>query len=260
MGTDIRQIYRSAWIFARACPLLFLVPVIVEAAQHVVELNAGMYLGEAGARAAEQDPLRLRFGFAKTLAILLPTYWFTRFVLFGHDPARARSVEWPAIGLWLVIFALSAADMAWSLFGPPLSDLLGLQGTSATSFAIAEGVLTQIVAIYLSVWITAWPLGNARLGPIRSVRIMHGSFWYTVGLMIAGVLPLMAVHYAIAIVAVVWAPPVLDWALMAADAILVGYLALTLTGASIYAARHAADRKGVDLVPEEDLRPAAQAA
>ncbi|HEV2596974.1 hypothetical protein [Sphingopyxis sp.] len=72
MRTDIASIYRGAWAFAFACPLLFLIPVLVEFAQHVVEWRAGMYDGIAGAKAAEADPLRLQFGFAKTLAILLP--------------------------------------------------------------------------------------------------------------------------------------------------------------------------------------------
>lgn len=78
MKTDIQAIYRHAWAFARLCPLLFLVPVLAELAQHVVEWQAGMYDGIAGAKAAEADTLRMQFGFAKTLALLLPGYWFMR--------------------------------------------------------------------------------------------------------------------------------------------------------------------------------------
>lgn len=93
MKTDIADIYRSAWAFALACPLLFLIPALVEFAQHIVEWQGGMYDGIADAKAAETDPLRLQFGFAKTLALLLPSYWLSRYILFGNDAARARRIE-----------------------------------------------------------------------------------------------------------------------------------------------------------------------
>jgi hypothetical protein len=78
---------------------------------------------------------------------------------------------------------------------------------------------------------------------------MNGSFWYALGLFVAGFVPLMIPHYGLAIVAVVWAPPGLDWALMIADSLVVGFLALTIAGSSALAARRAARRKGVDLMP-----------
>ena len=238
MWRDIKAIYRDAGRFALAFPLLFLIPVFVEMVQHVVEIQAGMYLNEAGAKAAEGDPVRLWFGFAKTLAIGLPSYWFVRYLLIG-DPARA-------IGLWLVVFALSAIQAWWSLFGPDLLAPLGLDGPIADA---ATGIVLQVAMIYLTVWTVAWALGNARIGPIRSVAIMNGSFWYALGLFVAGFVPLMIPHYGLAIVAVVWAPSGLDWALMIADSLVVGFLALTIAGSSALAARRAARRKGVDLTP-----------
>jgi hypothetical protein len=245
---DIADVYRSAFAFVLACPLLFAIPALVEFAQHVVELQAGMYVSEAGARAAEADPLRLQFGFAKTMALLLPGYWFTRYVMFGHDPRRAARIEWPAFGLWLVIFVVSAAEIGWALFGPSPGELLGAEGTAATGLSAGRAVLSQIVLIYLSALVVAWPLGNGAIGPIRSAAIMHGSFWYAIALAIASLLPLMALHYALAIVAVIWLPVGLDWTAMAIDSLLVGYLALTLTGGGVYAARRAAGRKGVTLL------------
>ena len=245
MWRDIKAIYRNAGRFALAFPLLFLIPVFVEMVQHVVEIQAGMYLNEAGAKAAEGDPVRLWFGFAKTLAIGLPSYWFVRYLLLG-DAARAVRIEWPAIGLWLVVFALSAIQAWWSLFGPEFLAPLGLDGPIADA---GTGIVLQVAMIYLTVWTVAWALGNARIGPVRSVAIMNGSFWYALGLFVAGFVPLMIPHYGLAILAVVWAPPGLDWALMIADSLVVGFLALTIAGSSALAARRAARRKGVDLTP-----------
>lgn len=249
MWNDIRQNYASALAFALACPLLFLVPVVVEMAQHVVELLAGMYAGEAGARAAEADPLRLQFGFAKTLALLLPGYWFVRYLLFGNDAARARAVEWPAAGLYAVIFVLMAIQFWLSLFAPSLPELVGLAGGAATALSVVKAILLQVMAIYLIAWLVAWPMGNASIGPVRSFAIMHGSFWYAIGLFVAGFLPLMLLHYALAIAAVLWLPDWLDWAAMIIDAIVVGFLALTMAGANALAAQRAAARKGIALKP-----------
>ena len=139
MWADIKAIYRNAGRFALAFPLLFLIPVLVEMAQHVVEIQAGMYLNEAGAKAAEGDPVRLWFGFAKTLAIGLPSYWFVRYLLLG-DAARAVRIEWPAIGLWLVVFALSAIQAWWSLFGPEFLAPLGLAERRVRGDLALQGV------------------------------------------------------------------------------------------------------------------------
>ena len=237
--SDTKAIYRHAAAFAVACPLLFLIPVVVEMVQHVVELRGGMYVDEAGATAAEVDPLRLQFGFIKTLALYLPGYWFVRYVMLG-DPARAARIEWPAFGLWLVVFAFGAVQMWWGLFGPDTADLLDVEGQAATAVAVGTAILSFVVQIYLMVWSVGWAIGNRAMTPLRSLAIMHKGFWHAVGLTLTGMLPLMVVHYGLAIAAVVVLPPALDWAAMVLDSIVVGYLALTLTGSSVFAALHAA--------------------
>ena len=163
MKTDIASIYRSAWAFAFACPLLFLIPALIELAQHVVEWQGGMYDGIAGAKVAEADPLRRQFGFVKTLALLLPGYWFTRYILFDRDSARAMRIEWPAVGLWAILFALLGLQQWWSLFGPPFTGLMGLTGTTAQWTGYALMLLSGVAGLYFTAWAVAWPLGNASI-------------------------------------------------------------------------------------------------
>ena len=254
MKTDIKTVYSSAWALAFACPLLFIFPVLVELAQHIVEWRAGMYDGIAGAKAAEGDLLRLQFGFAKTLALLLPGYWFTRYILFGRDAARAARIEWPAVGLWLILFALNGVQQWWALFGPSLTGLIDLSGTAAQWTGYALVLFGTVAGIYFTAWIVAWPLGNAAIGPIRSIRIMTGSFWRTVLLLLAGILPLMIAHYVLSFGAIL-APAFVDLPLLLLDALVVGLLALTMAGSNAVAARHAAAVKGCDLRPEP-ARPA----
>lgn len=251
LRSDAAEIYRSSWAFMLACPVLFAIPVIVEMAQHIVELRAGMYLDESGALAAEADPVRMQFGFAKTLALLLPGYWFTRFVLFDGDAARARRAEWPSIGLWLAIFSLMAVRTWCSLFGPSLADMIGIAPSLATPFAMGVGIAEAVLMLYLAAWLVAWPLGNGRIGPVRSFAIMRGSFLHALALFVVGFLPLMILHYGLAIAAVLWLPAALDWVAMAFDSLVVGMLALTMTGATATAARTAALRKGVNLLPDK---------
>lgn len=244
---DVRDIYGSAWAFAFACPLLFLVPVLFEFAQHVVEVKSGLYLSLDAAKAAENDPSRMLFGFWKTLAISLPTYWMYRYVVSGRDAAYARRFDPKAVLLWAVLFVPLVIGLNWlTLFGPPLGSVLGLEG-SAESWA--KGVLTllqTIGGVYLAAWLVAWSQGNSDIGPLASFRIMNGSFWRTVALIVAGVVPLMALHYAGLLA--IGRPQAVVWALMTFDSLVVGFLALTMFGANAVAARSAAARKGVNLM------------
>ncbi len=216
-------------------------------AQHVVELQAGMFVNEAGAVIAESDPLRLQFGFAKTLALLLPGYWFARFVVLAEQDRAAR-IEWPAFGLWLGVFAFEAVQMWWGLFGPALTDLAGLEGQAATIANVALNIGSVVLSLYLTAWAVAWAVGNRSIGPLRSLAIMHHGIWHAAGLMLTGMLPLMVVHYGLAVLAVIALPTGLDWAAMMIDSVVVGFLALTIVGASARAAIHASHRAGIDLV------------
>lgn len=250
MGSDIKIIYASAWAFALACPILFAIPVAVEFVQHVFEMQAGMYVDEADAIAIETNPLRNQFGFAKVLSILLPSYWFIRYIMFGNDAAKARALEWPAVGLFGVIFAIQALHSGLGLFAPSLAEAIGLAGRTAIIFTVVETIALQVLMVYLTAWLVAWPLGNAAIGPIRSLSIMAGSFWYALGLFVAGFLPLMIVHYALGAAAIYALPATLDWVVMVIDSIVVGFLALTMAGSLALGARKAAQRKGVSLKPQ----------
>lgn len=250
MWTDIKQIYSAIWAFALACPILFAIPILVEFLQHAIEMQAGMYAGPDGAIAAENDPLRMRFGFLKVLSLLLPGYWLVRFMMFDRSATKARAIEWPAVGLFAMLFVLNGALSAFSLFGPDVSEVLGLEDTAATAFSIVIGVSLQIITIYLFAWFVAWPLGNAAIGPFRSAQIIYGRFLYTAALFVAGFLPLMLLHYALSAVAILTGGPSTDWIIMVLDSIVVGFLALSMVASSVLAAKRAADRRGVSLLPE----------
>ncbi len=247
MWQDIREFYAASWKFALAVPILFLIPPLFEFAQHVAEIHIGMYANRAAAKALANNDVRLGFGFAKTVALILPGYWFTRFMAWD-DARKAGRPDRPAFALWLILFAAQAALQAFTLFGPSIGALIGLAGQPAQVASAALALVAGIAGMWLTAWGVAWPLGNAACGPIQSVKVMAGSFWRTMGYTLAGVLPLMVVHYALGLGAIglpAWA----YWPMLAIDAVAVGFLACAMAGSAFVAARHAARRNDYPLIP-----------
>lgn len=248
MWQDIKEVYTCAWRAAFLLPLVFVIPALVEFAQHLIEINAGMYESRAAAKAAGDDPLRMMFGLAKGLSMTIPGYWFVRLMAF-EDRAKAARIEFPAFGLWLVLFALSAIEIAVSLFGPSAGAMLGLNEDLVELAGSTVGGAWSILSIYLTAWAVAWPLGNRAIGPVRSVKLMVGSFWRTFVYVLLCVLPFMAVHYGLGYFAILFAPAWLDWPILVLDSLVVAWLACAMAGASFVAARHATQRKSVALLP-----------
>lgn len=248
MWQDIREVYTNAWRAVFLLPLVFLIPALVEFTQHLVELTAGLYESRAAAKVAGDDPLRMMFGFAKALSITFPGYWLVRLMAF-EDRTQAARIEFPAFGLWLALFALSAIETALSMFGPSPGAVLGLNETLAKIVGPTFNGAWSILGIYLTAWTIAWPLGNRAIGPIRSVKLMAGSFWQTVVYALLCGLPLMAVHYGLGYFAILFAPAWLDWPLLVLDSLVVAWLACTMAGGGFVAARHATQRRSVPLLP-----------
>jgi hypothetical protein len=138
---------------------------------------------------------------------------------------------------------------AFSLFGPPVGGLIGLEGKPAMVASSVVAFIEGVVGIYLTAWYTAWPLGNVACGPLTSIRVMSGSFWRTIGYMVACIVPLMIVHYALGLGAI-GRPAWLMWPMLVLDAIVVAFLALMMAGSGLIASRWAARRKGYLLIPE----------
>lgn len=246
MWADIKRLYCDSAAFALALPILFSIPVVIEFAQHVVEIDIGLFDGNRVA--ASLDQRRLTLGFAKTLALILPGYWFVRYMAWDRDEARAKRVAWPAVGLFAFQFLIQASLQWYALFGPSIATLMSIEAPVANYLLVGPVALATIGGVYLTALFVAWPLGNASIGPLRSIAIMTGSFWRTIGYTIGGAVPLMACHYAFNYGAM-GQPRAIVWVIVALDALVVGFLALTTVGAHYLAARRAAERKGVALVP-----------
>lgn len=211
--------HRESWAFLFACPLLALVPVVVEFAQHVAEMHIGMYAGIEAMQALESDPLRMGFGYLKTLALALPGYWVIRYLAGGRDAQAARTVEPRAVKLFAIVFALQALFGALALFVFNSDPVAG--GFMVFGYVFSVLIVRFLVAAPLGTWIS----------PLASARQMLRHLPWGLAFSIIATLPLMAGHYALGIGAL-FAPDWAKWPMLVADSFLVGWLAALLIAAS----------------------------
>jgi hypothetical protein len=240
MWRDLKTLYAEVAGFARAHPLLFLVPVAFEFAQHVVEWRLGMFEGLAQARAIEDEVWRMGFGTAKVVALILCGYWMPRWLAQrGHlgveravPAARIPGSYWPLVTFQLVL-TLAA------LWGPRLLERAGLV-TEPRVLGVALVVQT-VIALLWSGWTATAPVGRAVIGPIASTRLMARQLPRAFVFWLAVTLPLIAVHYGLNYLAFGKAAVVV-WALIVADVLVVGFLGLLISGVPVFQIRRALGR------------------
>lgn len=217
----IKYVHRESWAFLLACPLIALIPIAVEFIQHYVEMQAGMYAGSEGAKAAENDTGRMIAGYAKTLAISLIGYSVIRFLAGNRDAAAARTLEPKAAQLFAVIFALQAGLSYLGLFV--------FEGMSTGGIILA--VLGFIVTPLFARFIAAAPLG-IYISPQESAAQMWRQIPWAIAFSIIASLPLMIVHYALGIGAIFVPGEAIKWTMLAVDSLVVGWLAALLAASS----------------------------
>ena len=225
MLKQLESLYRESWHYARACPLLFLVPVAAETAQHVAEYATGFYADIAHARAAETSPLRLALG------VLLAGYWMTRWLAW-RDAARVGALDSVAERRFAPLLAL---EMLVQMLG--LWSIYGAHGTPPLGIVIAAVLGPFLLALLLADWQARAPLGLAS-GPLGSARLVLPVLPWALAFNLLAFLPVMIVHYALGYGAIAGSTAI-KWPLLAADTLLVGYLSAILAGVPWYIAVHA---------------------
>ena len=81
---DIKLIYVFAFRFCVVAPFLFLIPVVGEFAQHVVEIEIGMYQNSDKFKQLSMDPNRFAIGVVKLLLLFVPLYYYGRYLSLIH--------------------------------------------------------------------------------------------------------------------------------------------------------------------------------
>ncbi|HEX8308414.1 MAG TPA: hypothetical protein VF645_08355 [Allosphingosinicella sp.] len=225
MFREIKENYALAWRFAAALPLIFALPVAVEAIQHVIEWRIGMFESAAMASAAENHPARSGWAYIKIATLVVMGWWVWRFLGFEGD--RGRTMRWDsfAASRYSLVLIFSAVLTVLEM---QVGRLLGGAFESSRHLLLA-GIGLMLVAMALELYFAPWKVGAAlgrpKAGLAESFKAMHGNIAWSFGLTLAMFFPVMILHYALGLLPIVL-PAAAGAVLLVLDSLLVGYLAI----------------------------------
>ena len=222
-GQALVRLYPMGISLLWKAPLVLALVVVPEFLQHVAEIQLGMFDGREAARAAADDPLRWAFGYAKIAGLVLTfiaaaRFWWTR--QHGGHWANPRQIAWGRLllGLFLFIGIPILPDLFKAQIEPWLYQAL-VWGLSLIMlpmlFLLLAGLFGDRATPVAAMWRRAWPWLILTL--LLAVLAFMPAQW------------LHGMNHKWALGAV----PVVVWALMIFDSVLVGLLA-GLTGTAFY--------------------------
>ena len=145
-------------------------------------------------------------------------------------------------GLAILLLVQAGAEILLALVARGAGAALGATGRGA-EVALAAGPL--LIWLFLATLLYPWYVGllteDRTMTLRRSAAGVRGRMGASFGLLLAGILPAMALHYALGYAAEGRAEP-LVWALMLVDAAVVAFLALALASTYFTLYRRAAER------------------
>lgn len=212
IGSALADVYRGGFRLFRVAPLIPLIAIVPEAAQHVAEVAIGMFNSPESARALGSDPVRWAFGYVKVTGLLIAFLAAARFQAVGARWWDPRTVRWsaflPALALNLL---LSLA-------------LEGLQLAVPTATYQVLAVVVMVATLPLLLY-----LFNPLIGERLSLRDAFTRGWLAIPLLIlllvAAYVPAFVVHAGLNRFAVGQPLPLLALMLLV-DSIVVGVLAV----------------------------------
>lgn len=206
--------FGAAWHILRFTPWLLLPILLTEGAQHVVEIQLGMFASRADFMALANDATRWTFGYAKVAGLLISILLVARAVALGSASRAVRPRWLPMLTLVAILGLTFALDFALK---------------SAVARAIAPDALLQGVNILLQTLLTI-PILAALFEDDWAV--VRASGWRLIPALLLSLLlaalafaPMQLLHGANHHWAL-GAPLPVVWALMLFDTIWVGLLAL----------------------------------
>lgn len=238
--------FRDGWGAARALPILLVLMIGIEGAQHVIELQLGFFSPDAAVRkAASLQPVRMAFGWPKMLILYAVGFVATRWFVTRDARAALRP---PARALrryfWVVLFQLIPA--AGTIYAEPIAAALGRGPEAVLAIRALCGWGQLLLEPLLLLWFVDAAMGATAYGPIASARAVRWYYPFAFLLMFVTRIPIASLHRGFNL----WAagqPLAQQAALLACDALVVVTLALVLPAVQVRIARYIAERRAAAL-------------
>lgn len=201
MFGDIARIFQKTPQVIFAAPIIFLIPVLGEGLQHVVEYYLGMFSPGDGVAPGTESNIRVIFGIVKVTTILYASMWVAKFWFrekYEKPPVLFAAREFGALGMLAAFAVLLMAAMVF--LGPLLVAFI-----TDNNMGIPQDVLpfTPLIALLpfllwsqnLSLWWIGHFLGDKSMTQDRSRKLIKGRLnWMTMVFVIPVSIPMIA-HY-----------------------------------------------------------------
>lgn len=237
----LTALYARVPPIVRAAPLATLLVFVAEFIQHIAEIRLGMY-ANAGFVDPEDERIRLMFGAAKILVIFLVLVFALRWWRFQGNTGRAATPTLAAFKGLLIVLIVQLGGSLLAIAAGRLAAHLIMPGSMSAFIALRAlpALLWLAFAILLYPWYVGLLAEDRDMTLARSMRGIGRGWPKAFGLLIAGILPAMLLHYLLSYGAMSRPEP-LVWALMAIDAAVVAALALLIASSYFTLYRFAAE-------------------
>lgn len=224
--------YRKGFTLFVAGPLVLALIIIPEFAQHVVEIQLGMFDSRAAAKALADDPIRWAFGYAKLVGLVLTffaaaRFWWTR--EHGGTWWDLRQMHWPNFLIGAALF------VGIGMLAEPFKAYV-----TETPFMLLQ-IFFSLLSLPMLFYALSGLFGDGSLTIRQAMTRSWAYLPLLLFLLMAGFAPAQILHG----LNHSWAlgqHPALVWALMIFDSLVVGLLA-SLVGSAMYVAYAAFDRR-----------------
>ena len=230
------QSYRLGYLFCFAAFPLFCIPVFFEGMQHLAEVRLGMFSDNRDEIFDTQaQKIRLIFGAMKVLSLMAVSFLVPRYFLHGRDIKKTVRFSSSAIRAIVLGATLMAFAIIWVfLIGPKIVESV-LPSATPKQTVLIPLLFIFLLGLPLQNKMSHW-MGNLfddkplQSDEAKSVnKAMKGGLSLV---FLMSVLPLMAVHYGLNIIAMGQSNAGLIM-LLSFDSLVVGLLGVLL-GASTY--------------------------
>jgi hypothetical protein len=256
MFDQVIQTYRLTARHLLAVPLIFALPVLAEAIQHIVEFWLGMFASADGIEPGRETMVRMAFGGVKVIAILFTIIVMARYFLHDFNPAKALKFSKASrnaivISILFTVLLAIVLTVAGPLVGALAKDHLSFVPANLRGFL---PILLLLVATYpfqkKTYAVMAAILDDVPMD--RTQRKTAARAWIreSWAVLLVAIAPAMILHYYLNLRAVD-AGAAVQVALLALDCLVVGVMAALIAAATYLTYQQAKLAGGHQSIPAQ---------